>query len=177
MGLDGYLYRTSKKRIEAQEQFGEIRKEYSKDIETLVSKPKWRSLMDSLPKDEFGHYDWKSYTKEQKIGMRNLRRAARRVAKKHGLCLDRALRPIFDLDKYGLTSDDDIEEIGYWRKNWDLHNYIIDNFGDKEHDNLCEIYFSKVALEKIVNDGHVGGFANALERWDDDHVVYYWPWY
>lgn len=178
MGLDGHLYRTSKRRVEASKKFGEIRKAYSKDIEALVGKPKWKSLMDSLPKNEFGYHDWKSYTNEQKVGVRNLRRAAHRVAKKHGLCLDRELRPIFDLDKYGLTSDDDIEEIGYWRKNWELHNYIIDNFWkDKEHDNLVEVYLTKDDVKKIVSVGYKEGFVEALSCWDDDHVVFYYPWY
>ena len=178
MGLDGYLYRTSKRRVEATKKFNEIRKAYSNEIDALMQKPKWKGLFDSLPKNEFGYCDWKSYTDEQKKGVRYLRRAARRIAKKHGLELDRGCRPIFNIEDFGLNyEDDDLEEIGYWRKDWDLHNYIINHFGDPNDDNLVEVHFTRADLEKIVSDGHVGAFKDALDRWDDDHVVFYWPWY
>lgn len=178
MGLDGHLYRTSKRRVEASKKFGEIRKAYSKDIEALVGKPKWKSLMDSLPKNEFGHYDWGSYTKEQKVRMGNLRRAVHRVAKKHGLSLGQDLRPIFDGEQFGLDETDLLMELAYFDRDWDLHNYIIDNFWkDKEHDNLVEVYLTKDDVKKIVAAGYKEGFVEALSCWDDDHVVFYYPWY
>ena len=179
MGLDGHLYRTSKRRVEASNKFGEIRKTYSKDIEALVGKPKWKELMDSLPKNEFGYFDWESYTDEQKKGVRYLRRATRRVAKKHGLALDKDLRPIFNIEDFGLNhKDDSVDEIGYWRKNWELHQYIIDNFWhDKDNDNLVDVFLTKSDLEKIVSDGWGDEFDDALKHWNDDYVVFYHPWY
>ena len=178
MGLDGHLYRTSKRRIEAANKFGEIKAAYSADLDVLLRKPKWKELMDSLPKNEYGYYDWKSYTKEQKDGIRNLHRAARRVAKKHGLVLDSNYNPVFNIEDFGLNHDDDaLEEIDYWRKDWNLHNYIINHFGDPNNDNLVEVYLTKENLEKIVKDGYVGGFEDALNRWNDDYVVFYYPWY
>ena len=178
MCLDGYLYRTSKRRVEASEKFGKIRRAYSEDIETLVNKPKWKELMDSLPKNEFGYNDWDSYTNEQKVGVRNLRRAARRVAKKHGLCLGQDLRPIFDGGQFGLDETDCLMELAYFDRDWDLHNFIINNFWkDKEHDNLVEVYLTKDDVKKIIDAGFKEGFVEALSCWDDDHVVFYWPWY
>ena len=179
MGLDQYLYRTSKRRVEATKKFNEIRKAYSADIDILMQKPKWKELFDSLPKNQFGHYDLDAFTPEQKKGCRNAQRAARRVAKKHGLVLDKGCRPIFNIEDFGLNYDDDgLEGIGYWRKNWHLHNYIIDNFWpDKDNDNLVEVYLTRNDLEKIVSDGYLGAFEDALRRWDDDYVVFYHPWY
>ena len=179
MGLDSYLYRTSKRRVDATKKFGEIRRAYSEDIDLLMKKPRWKNLFDSLPKNEFGNCDWKSYTDEQKKGVRYLRRAARRVAKKHGLALDRDCRPIFDIEDFGLNhKDDSVDEIGYWRKNWQIHQYIIDNFWhDKDNDNLVDVFLTKSDLEKIVADGWGDEFEDALKHWDDDYVVFYHPWY
>ena len=53
MGLDGHLYRTSKRRVEATKKFNEIRKAYSADIDRLMQKPKWKELFDSLPRNQF----------------------------------------------------------------------------------------------------------------------------
>lgn len=179
MGLDGYLYRTSKRRVEAAKKFDEIRKAYSADIDVLLQKPRWKELFDSLPKNQFGRYDFDAFTPEQKKGCRNARRAARRVAKKHGLVLDKGCRPIFDIEDFGLNyDDDDLEEIGYWRKDWDLHNYLIKHFGDPTNDNLVEVYLTKDNLKKIVADGYDDGtFSHALRCWNDDCVVFYHPWY
>ena len=178
MGLDQYLYRTSKRRMEAVEKFDQLRAAFNEEGKALREKPKWKELMSSLPRNEFGYYDWKSYTKEQKVGVRNMVRAYRRLAKKHGLKLNSDYEPIFNIEDFGLNyEDDDLEEIGYWRKEWGLHNYIINKFGDPNNDNLVEIYFSKVGLEMIVADGYGGPFKDALDRWDDDYVVFYHPWY
>ena len=178
MGLDMYLYRTSKRRVKASSAFNDVCKEYSRDVDALMNKPRWKELMDSLPKDEYGHSDRKSYTKEQKNKLCNLRRAVRRVAKRHGLNLDGGLRPIFDENKYGLTDKDTLEEIGYWRKEWNLHKYLIDNFWhDKENNNLVDVFLTKDNLKKIVKDIGGDAFKAALERWDDDYVVFYHPWY
>ena len=179
MGLDGYLYRTSKRRVDAAKKFHEIRRAYSEDIDLLMKKPRWKNLFDSLPKNEFGNCDWKSFTDEQKKGIRYLRRAVGRVAKKHGLALDRDCRPIFDIEDFGLNHKvDGVDEIGYWRKNWSLHRYIIDNFWhDKDNDNLVEVYLTKDDVKKIVDAGYKEGFVEALSCWDDDHVVFYYPWY
>ena len=54
MGLDSYLYRTSKRRVDATKKFREIRRAYSEDIDLLMKKPRWKNLFDSLPKNEFG---------------------------------------------------------------------------------------------------------------------------
>ena len=75
MGLDGYLYRTSKRRVEATKKFNEIRKAYSAEIDRLMQKPKWKELFDSLPQDKFGRYDVDVFTPEQKKGCRNAQRA------------------------------------------------------------------------------------------------------
>lgn len=178
MGLDQYLYRTSKRRIEAGKKFEEMRQAYLKEGNALLDKPHWKEFLDSLPKTTAGHYDYSAMTKEQKKQNWNMRRAMRRVAKKHDLVLDKHLQPIFSDEYFGLTEADGCEEIGYWRKNWNLHKFIIDKFwADKENDNLVDVFLTRNDIERIIHHGYIGGFEEALSRWDDDYVVFYHPWY
>ena len=47
-------------------------------------------------------------------------------------------------------TNDPIEEIGYWSKNWSLHNFIIQYWGNAENDNYVNIYLDEPAICKIL---------------------------
>ena len=95
------------------------------------------------------------------------------------------------LDEYGEPIVDEVngDEIGYWRKDWELHNYIIDNFwDDKENDNVVDIPLTKENVEQIIkwcssgdnsmyNEYTEETFKEALNAIKQGDVIYYHPWY
>ena len=175
MGLDQRLFRTTKVLHEVKIAFQKKANEYSRRVSELESTEKWKDFLSSLPINRFGVIDPKYLSKEEKKKIGVLKRLLRKIAKDIGIELNRCYRPKFTCN---LTEDKLDECICDWRKCWRLHKFIVDNFlEDKEHDNLVDIYLSKEDCEKIVAAGFVGGFQNVLERWDDDHEVYYWAWY
>ena len=178
MGLDQSLYRTTKKCHVAKIAFGKLRAEYDKKVEELYNSEAWKPFMESLPRNEFGYYANDKFSAEQRKRVGVWLRGLHRIAKKVGIKLDKNRRPYLDNETYGLKDEDRDEEIYYWRKNYSLHKFIRDNFlEDKENDNLVSIYLSKDDCEKIVAAGFIGGFQEALDRWDDEHEIFYWPWY
>lgn len=77
---------------------------------------------------------------------------------------------------------DPVTEIGYWRKEWNLHDYIIENFGDPKNDNLVDVYLDEAALAKIIEhckncDMDSDPFCNALAIVKGGGVVFYQAWY
>ena len=178
MGMDQSLFRTTKKCHAAKIAFSKLRSEYNKKVEELYNSEAWKPFVESLPRDEFGHFENDKFSAEQRKRVGVWRRGLHRIAKEVGIKLDKNRRPYLDKETYGLKDEDYDEEIYYWRKNYFLHTFIRDNFlEDKEHDNLVEVYLSKDDCEKIVAAGFIGGFQDALDRWDDEHEVFYWPWY
>lgn len=180
MGLDQYIYRTTKKRWKAHLEFEELRKKYNGLVKKLESEKKWNDFIISLPKKEYGGYAFDNFTDEQKNGVSRYRRECRKIAKRLGLKVDKGLCPKFEDEKYGLSQENDpVEEIMYWRKNWDLHKYIVENFwDDEEHDNLVNIPLRKCDIKKMINDHvEVETFKAIMKKLDKDHVIYYWPWY
>ena len=78
--------------------------------------------------------------------------------------------------------DDPVHTIGYWRKEWPLHKFIIENCGDPNNDNLTEVYLDEAAITKIIDhyedDEHYSDpFRQALDIVKGGGVVYYWAWY
>lgn len=178
MGLDQYLYRTTKKCHAAKIAFEKLRAEYNKKVEELYNSEAWKPFIESLPRDEFGHFAKDKFSAEQRKRVGVLRRGLHRIAKTVGIKLDKDRRPYLDNETYGLKDEDYDEEIYYWRKNYSLHIFIRDNFlEDKENDNLVAVYLSKEDCEKMVAAGCVEGFQDALDRWDNEHEVFYWAWY
>lgn len=179
MGLDQYLFRTTKKRMAARDEYVSLSREYSETVDSLLEEPKWKSVIDSLPKTAGGCLELGRMSPDQKKQWAKVRAACRMVAKKIGIAVGRGgTAPVFIPSAWGLTDEDKVEELAYWRKNWELHKYIIDNFwSDKEHDNLIEVFLTRKMLCKIVSDGYTEGFKQALDRWDENCVVFYHPWY
>ena len=175
MGLDQRLYLTTKVLHEVKIAFQKKANEYSRRALELEATEKWKNFVASLPINRFGIIDTENFSKEEKKKIGVFKRHLRKIAKDIGIELTRCYRPKFTCN---LTDDKMDECIGEWRKNWELHKFIVDNFlENKKHDNLVDIYLTKEDCEKIVSAGFVGGFQNALDRLDDEHEVFYWAWY
>ena len=178
MGLDQTLFRTTKKCKEAKIAWQKLELEYLAKVKELDATEKWQTLFEILPRNQYGYLDQKKITPDQRKQIGVYRRTLRKIAKEVGIELNKNYRPWFNPSSYGLKEEELDEPIADWRKDWSLHKFIVDNFlEDKENDNLVPIYLTKEACEKIVAAGYVGGFQEALRRWDDEHEVFYWPWY
>jgi len=181
MGLDQYLYVATRETLNRRKEYQEKLVKYESAVGAALDAEecKWGPFFDSLPKNEYGVYDFDKFTSEQrKMRQRYLslvRRTKKKFAKKFGLELD-------DSEiLYPVPPDDleNAEELCYWRKNWDLHNYIVEHFwADKENDNCVDIPLGKEQLKELVKAGFDPDvFTQAYESLDDENVVYYHPWY
>lgn len=178
MGLDQTLYRTTKKCYEAKLACAKLAEEYTRRIEEASSSDRWKGFMDGLPRDDFGHYDFDKFSKEQRKEVGNYRRMLRKTARDVGIELDKYRRPWFNPKAYGLTDEELDKPVAEWRNNWRLHNLIVQNIlENKENDNLTPIYLTKEDCEKIVSAGFIEGFKDLIRLWDDDHKAFYWAWY
>lgn len=179
MGLDQNLYRTTKKRKAAFERFDELCKEYGLCRIEMDNEDRWKDLFNGLPQnDEKTMYLAEKFTEEQKKALELYKEEVKKVAEKVGVRISEELIPQFIPSDFGLTEEDEDEELMYWRKNWELHNFIVQNFGNPEDDNLVRIWLDKDAIDKIIEAGFdVDVFKRAKMGIDEDHVLYYWPWY
>ena len=180
MGLDQYIYRTTKKRWKAHLEFEKLHKKYNGLVVKLESDTEWKKFLDSLPKKENGTYDFDKFTSEHKKGISRYKRECRDIEKKLGIKVNKELKPKFEDREYGLgKKSDPVEEVMYWRKNYYLHKYIVDNFWkDKENDNLVNIPLRRKDIKKMIADRvEPDTFKAILKMLDKDHVVWYWPWY
>lgn len=181
MGLDQYLYMTTRETLSWRKEYNENVAKWEAAVEAALKADKtdWLAVFDSFPKDEYECYDFGKFTPEQeKMRQRYISlmcRTKTKFAKKFGLELDDSeiLYPVRPDDL------DSAEELCYWRKNWDLHNYIVEHFWeDKDNDNCVDIPLGKEQLKELVKAGFDPEvFTRAYESLDDDHVVYYHPWY
>lgn len=181
MGLDQYLCKTTRETFNRRKTYNENVAKWESAVEAALNadKTNWLAVFDSFPKNEYGNYDFERFTPEQeKTRQRYLslmRRTKIKFAKKFSIELDDSEIP----DPVRPDDLDNAEELYYWRKNWDLHNYIVEHFwDDKEHDNCVDIPLGKEQLKELADAGFDPEvFTQAYESLDDDHVVYYHPWY
>ena len=180
MGLDQYLYVATRETLNQRKEYNENVAGWEAAVEKALESDKtdWLALFDSFPKNEFGNYDFERFTPEQeKMRQRYIslmRRTKIKFAKKFGLELDDSeiLYPVRPDDL------DNAEELYYWRKNWDLHNYIVEHFWeDKENDNCVDIPLGKEQLKELVKAGFDPEVFTQAYDLDDDLVVFYHPWY
>jgi len=174
MGLDQTIYRTTKKRLYAVQ-------DYESKVELLHE---WfdkflAESADTLPKDENGFYYEDKFTKEQAELFKNLRVKLSDKAKELGISVTKENTIFLDSSRYGLGEDDTFVSIANFSNEWLLHKFIVENFWSKDkRDNLIEIPLSKEALEKLIEAGFAPEtFRYCLSVLDDNHVIYYWPWY
>lgn len=176
MGLDQYLFRTTKKRKDAIVKFRELCTQYRAKVAEFDKTDRAQNLMNALAgkrKDEAV-----KVLAEQKDEIEFVKGEYRRIAEEVGIRIDEGFLPEFNPSEYGLTEKDNNRELAYWRKELPLHNFIIHHFGNPKDDNLVEVWLDKEAMEKIIEAGYFQEeFRDAMTMLDEEHVVYYWPWY
>lgn len=176
MGLDQYLYRTTKKRKDAITKFRELCMQYRAKVAEFDKTERVQNLLNVLARRRKG--EAKEILAEQKDEIEFVKGEYRRIAEEVGIRIDEEFEPEFEPSDYGLTEKDNQRDLAYWRKEWPLHNFIIHNFGNPQDDNLVEVWLDKEAMEKIIEAGYFQEeFRDAMTMLDEEHVVYYWPWY
>lgn len=177
MGLDMYLKSTGHNHRRINELAMERAKEFNVFRESLYASEQYVGLAD-LPR-RYGYLEVDKLTKEQ----RNLVATYKAELSKKAHALGGIMRCnctyAFVIPK---GEEDPVHTIGYWRKEWPLHKFIIENFGDKDNDNLTEVYLDEAALTTIIdhykdNEEYCDPFRRALDIVKGGGVVYYWAWY
>lgn len=167
MGMDSYLYQTTKDEKNAFEDFIKSAPEYEKllseyEDELTLKYPRFRSansredLESLLTKEELAKWD-----------------------------------ELYNATKY----NDESYEIRYWRKPYQLHNYIVNHFLPPNTSDNCErIYLTKENIDDLIRalrNGEIkddGGYFDEYDvrgaiktfsnlEWDENTVYYYYSWY
>ena len=172
MGLDQYLCRTSKKNFDAIIEAKKLRDEFNSRFEKLYDE-KYKAKFDALPKDKYGYVYQENLTEEQKVVLSDLQNQywadARAIASEMNIRLDELGEPIAD--------EVSVDEIGYWRKDWELHNYIIANFWEDKENVEQIIMWCSSGDNSMYNDYTEKTFKEALNAIEQGDVIYYHPWY
>ena len=180
MGLDQNLYRTTKKRWEAMKDYERRAEGYRKAVDEASEKEGWWQFLRELPRGVAGSYDREAFTGEQKARLDDIWSRCAAFANEAGVCVDvSGIWPVFDPERYNLGEEDTVEELCYWRKNWPLHEFIVNNFLEPgAEDNCVDIPLDRDAVMKIIDAG-LGNesFGKALYHLATGDVVYYHPWY
>ena len=174
MGLDMYLYATGKNHRRVKELAKARAVEFRKWIEEF-SKSKIGASIEKMPKLESGYLDRSKLTAEDRAILAEIKSTLRKKAHSLGGILRRDMHYAY-LVKEG--EDDPVLKIEYWGKEWPLHEFIIENFGNPQDDNLVEVYLDEAALSKLIeNYPHEESFKVALYIVKGGGEVFYKPWY
>lgn len=190
MGMDSYLYKTSKSEYSKY-------KEYKKNYE------------ENHIKYENEYKEYKKYLEETfNINWENLKCKEDFVAIIGEDNYKKWLELFHKLDGYSYDYKDFTpEELYYWRKPWGMHSYIRDNFlADGEDDNCNRIPLSLDNLNQMVKEMErclnnygvrspnnpfgednywddedlkyaIEVFKDVIKSYDEDTVIYYYSWY
>lgn len=93
-----------------------------------------------------------------------------------------------ELENLKSKIDERTEELQYWRRNWNVHDYISENFNDNEEDNCVKIFLTKENVEQIIHAIDTGKlkdnyydikseFKQIWNKFKDGYLIYYWAWY
>lgn len=178
MGLDMYLKATGPNHRRVMELARERAKEFEDFSCSLYTSEKYSGLAD-LPR-EHGYVEFDKLSKEQRklIAEYKLELLKKAHSLKGILRKDMTYAYLVKKDE-----SDPVNSIGYWRKEWSLHKFIVENFGDKDNDNQTEIYLDEAALTKLMGRykdpecDYCEPFRTALDIVRGGGVVYYWAWY
>ena len=189
MGLDQYLYKTTKEDTERCIAFKKINDEFISRRGKLLN-DKYDEIIKGFSQPD-GIFDEDKLTEEQKkefdAARTEFHRECKEIADEIGatLCDDGSNEIAYPEDlNWGY-------ELGYWRNDWPLHRFIVDNFGNPDNDNLVEVYLNEEQIQKVIDwaksDGNgeesydnrntIETFSIALSIVRDGGVVYYHPWY
>ena len=178
MGLDMYLYSTGHNHRRVHELAVARAKEFDAFRESLYASEKYAGLAD-LPRLDGNYVDSDKLTKEQRSLIATYLAELGKKAHALGGFMRRNCTYAYIIPE---GEEDPVHEIGYWRKEWPLHEFIIKNFGDPNNDNLTEVYLDEAAITKIIDHykdriEYSDPFRQALYIVRGGGVVYYWAWY
>lgn len=190
MGLDMYVNSITQKEWDDYIECVKKNLKFETKVKELWD-TKWKAIIDglNLPKDdEFGHYDVGKFTPEQNKVLEEYRLMYRNLRHECGL----------NDEDNACDGCENINELGYWRKCWALHNFIANLMNHEENDNCVRMRLTKDICKEIIDKVNGGCICSVGERdyWDDDDkeytvnvftnamnaiddglVVYYYAWY
>ena len=178
MGLDMYLKSTGHNHRRINELAMEREKEFNAFRELLYASEKYAGLAD-LPHLYGTYVDGDKLTKDQRSLVATYKAELGKKAHALGGIMRRDCTYAYIIPE---GEEDPVHTVGYWRKEWPLHKFIIENFGDKDDDNLTEVYLDEAAITKIIDhykdyEDYSDPFRQALDIVRGGGVVYYWAWY
>lgn len=180
MGMDMFLYKTSKNHRKNRELAKAANKEFLQWCNNDFCNTEVVASIKNLPHLESGTLDWSKMTDEGRKIVARCKSALRKKAHSLGGILRRDLTFAFlvNEDYKDPETGDPETEIGYWRKEYALHKFIINNFGDPKNDNLEEVYLDEESLKKII-EKYPGEecFREALYIVRGGGEVFYKAWY
>lgn len=131
MGLDAYLYTTTPKKFEERQTLRKKIDEYFKVVEDLNDKYD-EIVFDSLERDENGNYIKDKLTPEQK-----------KLVDEYDEKFKALFTPVW-------PNEDECKEVAYWRKDWDLHDFIVKKWGFPEDDNDRDVLLTEERINEIL---------------------------
>lgn len=171
MGLDAHLYSTTPRRRQQLETERQRRKEYKEWVGALYNSEEYKGFKNlSLP--ECADYDKLPEEVTNLIAkfMAELKKKAESLGGwASSDCLFHLSVPKEERDP--------IDKLCYFDRNWDLHNFIAENFGDPKNDNLVEIFLDEAAITKILEKFPYPEFRTALSVVKGGGEVFYVAWY
>ena len=179
MGLDMYLKSTGNNYRRVRELAKVRAKEFYDFSHSLHTSSEKYSELNALVGDAATKIDFSKISKEQRDLIAGFKREL--IRKAHSLegILRKNMTYAYLIKE---EENDPVETIGYWGKEWSLHQYIVANFGDKDHDNLTEVYLDEAAIERVIehykdNEMYCEPFRLALKIVKGGGVVFYMAWY
>lgn len=173
MGLDMYLKSTGPNHRRVNELARERAKEFKDFSCSLYTSEKYSGLAD-LPR-EHGYVEFDKLSKEQRKLIAEYKFELMRKAHSLEGILRKDMSYAYLVKK---EESDSVHEIGYWRKEWPLHEFIVENFGNPKDDNLREVYLDETALNQIIEAyPSEEAFKIALSIVKGGGVVFYMAWY
>ena len=177
MGLDAYLYSTTPRRRQQLETERQRRKEYNEWANALIDSDKYKGFND-FPHGNGGRIDLDKCSDKQKEQYKKLFRRFKSELKKKAKSLGGFISDELHFSLAVPESEQDLmDKLCYFDRNWELHNFIAENFGDPKNDNLVEIYLDEAAITKILEKFPNPEFRTALSVVKGGGVVFYYAWY
>lgn len=180
MGLDSFLRSTGKRHRKQMALAKKLGAEFDDWVIKLYNSDKYAEF-NTFPQDTDGSHrvTLDLCTEEQKARFKSL------LEKFKGECREKAKALGGTLDEYVFRfvltipeeERDPVDEIGYWRKDWNLHNFIVKLCGDEKDDNLVEIYLDEAAITKVLEQFPYQEFKTALDIVRGGGEVFYYAWY
>lgn len=183
MGLDQYLYKTTKKERAIHEHNMSLEKTYNERVDKIWNE-KWKDILMKLPHDfNLWNIRWNEVTPEQQKQVDEYNAELEAIKKELG---------------YQKNEDEGGEEVQYWRKAWTIHEIICNVLNWGGCDNCERMYLTKDNIKKIIEEikkkeapkseydrwnpsnksMDIEAFEEASKMLDDEETeIFYYAWY